>query len=35
MKITIYIYINNYYIYKKIKASKDHKHDLLQSLSIS
>ena len=29
------IYINNYYIYKRIKTSKDREHNLLQSLFIS
>ena len=29
------IYINNYYIYKRIKASKNREHDLLQSFLIS
>ena len=29
------IYVNNYYICKKIKVLKDRKHDLLQSFSIS
>ena len=29
IRITIIIYVNNFYIYKRIKASKDRKHDLL------
>ena len=29
IKITIIIYVNNCYIYKKIKASKERKHNLL------
>ena len=28
-RITIVIYVNNYYIYKRIKASRDREHDLL------
>ena len=35
MRITIVIYVNNYCIYKRIKALKDREHDLLQSFLIS
>ena len=35
IKITMVIYIINYYICKKIKASRDREHNLLQSLPIS
>ena len=34
MKITVIIYVDNYYTCKRIKASKDREHNLLQSLSI-
>ena len=35
MRITMIIYVNNYYIYKRIKALKNREHNLLQSLFIS
>ena len=35
IKITIVIYVNNCHIYKRIKALKNRKYDLLQLFSIS
>ena len=35
MRITMITYIDNYYIYKKIKTLKNREHNLLQPLFIS